>query len=170
MRLLSRRVASELPAVPAVEGFEGFYAREYRAVLALALALTADRTQSEDLTQEAFLAAFADWERIQDPTAWIRTVVSNKSMSWWRRQYAGKRAVNRLVGPEPASADATEAESFWAEVRRLPRRQAQAIALFYLEDRPVTDIARVLGCSESTVRTHLMRGRETLATRFGVSE
>jgi RNA polymerase sigma-70 factor, ECF subfamily len=170
MRLPSRRLDRELAIEPIVEGFDGFYAREYRAILALALALTTDRSQAEDLTQEAFVAALAAWGRIEDPGVWIRVVLTNKSRSWWRRQYAGKRALTRLTGSEEISTDAYEAESFWAEVRHLPRRQAQAIALFYLEDRPVSEIAHVLDCAESTVRTHLMRGRETLATRLGVDQ
>ncbi len=53
--------------------------------------------------------------------------------------------------------------AFWDAVRRLPRRQAQCVALHYLEDRSVADIARVLGIGEATVRVHLHRGRSTLA-------
>lgn len=169
MRLMPRQVESE-PGEPVVESFEGFFAREYRAVLAVALALTGDRGQAEDLTQEAFLAAFAAWEKIEVPKAWIRTAVSNKAMSWWRRQYASREAMTRLSPSEGRSVDAAEAESFWTEVRRLPRRQAQAITLFYLEDLPVSEIARSLKCSESTARTHLSRGRKTLASRLGVDE
>jgi len=169
MKLLSRRAESE-PEDPTVESFESFFAREYRGVFALALALTGDRGQSEDLTQEGFLAAFSAWERIEDPGAWIRVAVSNKAMSWWRRQYALKRAMTRFSAADDLSSAATETELFWDEVRLLPSRQAQAIALFYLEDRPVSEIARLLGCSESTARTHLSRGRETLASRLGVDE
>lgn len=169
MKLLSRRDGYE-PDEPTVESFEGFFAREYRGVLALALALTGDRAQSEDLTQEVFLAAFLTWDQIKDPMAWIRVAVTNKAMSWWRRQYALKRAMVRIPRPENPSLDVTDTEIFWAEVRLLPRRQAQAIALFYLDDRPVSEIARLLECSESTARTHLSRGRETLASRLGVDE
>ncbi len=169
MKLVSRQAEPE-PGEPIVESFEGFFAREYRGVLAVALALTGDRAQAEDLAQEGFMAAFAAWERIEDPGAWIRTAVSNKAMSWWRRQYAWRRAMTRFTAAEDSSLDATEAESFWAEVRRLPRRQAQAITLFYLDDLPVSEIARMLGCSESTARTHLSRGRMTLALRLGVDE
>jgi DNA-directed RNA polymerase specialized sigma24 family protein len=41
------------------------------------------------------------------------------------------------------------------------------VALFYLEDWPVAEIARFLGCTETTVRGHLHRGRATLARRLG---
>lgn len=169
MKLLSRQAEREFTELT-VAGFEGFFSREYRSVLALALALTGDRAQAEDLTQEGFMAAFAAWERIENPGVWIRTAISNKAMSWWRRQYAWRRAMTRYTTAESLSSDASEAEAFWADVRRLPRRQAQAITLFYLDDLPVSEIALMLGCSESTARTHLSRGRETLASRLGVDE
>lgn len=63
-----------------------------------------------------------------------------------------------------------ESETFWAEVRRLPRRQAQSIALFYVYDLGVAEIARTLGCSEGSVKVHLSRGRAALASRLGVEE
>ena len=55
----------------------------------------------------------------------------------------------------------------WQEVRRLPRRQAQAIALVYLNGLARRDVAEVLGCSEETVKTHLDRARKTLSERLG---
>ena len=44
------------------------------------------------------------------------------------------------------------------------------VALRYLDGRDVVDIARILGCTENTVRTHLRRGRETLARRLADEE
>jgi RNA polymerase sigma-70 factor (ECF subfamily) len=55
-------------------------------------------------------------------------------------------------------------------VRRLPRRQAQAIALHYVLDMGVADIAMTLGCSDSSVKAHLVRGRAALAGRVGVDD
>ena len=48
-------------------------------------------------------------------------------------------------------------------MRALPARQAQAVALHYLEDRSLAEIARILGCAEGTVKAHLHRGRRALA-------
>jgi RNA polymerase sigma-70 factor (ECF subfamily) len=59
------------------------------------------------------------------------------------------------------------ATELWREVRRLPRRQAQTVALFYLEDRSVNDIASILRCTSGSVKQHLHRGRVTLAARLG---
>jgi len=62
---------------------------------------------------------------------------------------------------------AEDNETFWAEVRRLPRRQAQSIALFYIYDLGVAEVARTIGCSEGSIKVHLSRGRATLARRLG---
>jgi RNA polymerase sigma-70 factor (ECF subfamily) len=49
----------------------------------------------------------------------------------------------------------------------LPRRQAHAVALHYLDDLAVADVAKVLGLSEGAVKVHLHRGRQALAVRLG---
>jgi RNA polymerase sigma-70 factor (ECF subfamily) len=95
-------------------------------------------------------------------------VAVNQAMSALRRRSAEARTVLRLSGqrplPEPLPDDA---EAFWRAVRALPSRQAQAVALHYLEDRSVKDIAAVLECAEATVRVHLHRGRQALAAALG---
>ena len=59
-------------------------------------------------------------------------------------------------------------DEFWKAVRTLPKRQAQAIALHYLEDLPIAEIAEILECAEGTVKVHLHKGRKGLATKLGV--
>ncbi|MDP9219733.1 MAG: ECF-type sigma factor, partial [Actinomycetota bacterium] len=54
-------------------------------------------------------------------------------------------------------------------VRSLPRRQAQVVALFYLYDLSVADVAATLELSEGSVKTHLSRARAALAERFATA-
>ncbi|MEY2446042.1 MAG: polymerase sigma-70 factor, subfamily, partial [Ilumatobacteraceae bacterium] len=54
-------------------------------------------------------------------------------------------------------------------VAELPKQQAAAIALHYVDDLSVDSIASVVGCSAGTVKTHLSRGRHALATRLATS-
>ena len=77
------------------------------------------------------------------------------------------RALLRLRrNPTDVHALDEDASTFWSEVRRLPRRQAQCLALFYMYGCSVTDTAQVLGCAEGTVKTHLARGRAAVAPRL----
>ncbi len=149
--------------------FEAFYGQEYRAVLALSRVLTGDLSRAEDVTHGSFAAALESWEAIDDPAVWIRSVMADKVRSKRRVRYAEQRTIDEQphtmrVGPDlPA-----ETEEFWAAVRGLPRRQAQSVALFHLEDRSVADLSAILACSESTARTHLMRGRRTLTRKLEI--
>ena len=89
-------------------------------------------------------------------------------MSAVRRRVSEAKALTRLgarrVLPDELPPDSA---GFWRAVRRLPRRQAQAVALHYLEDRSLLDVAKVLGCAEGTVKTHLHRARLALADDLG---
>ena len=48
----------------------------------------------------------------------------------------------------------------------LSPNEQTAIALRYLEDLNIAEIAQVLGCGESTIRSHLARGLERLRDRL----
>ena len=68
--------------------------------------------------------------------------------------------------PPPPSFRSPDLEVIDA-VKQLPPMQRAAIALFYLEDRPVAEIADLLGISTSTCTVHLTRGRRRLADLLG---
>ncbi len=152
------------------ESFDGFYERELRSVVGLAYVLSGSRSGAEDLAQEAFLAAYRRWDRIvsfDDPAAWVRRVVANGAVSAFRRRKAEMKAMIRIGRPTFEQAKLShDTELIWDEVRRLPARQAQSVALRYLDHRPIAEIARILECSENTVKTHLKRAKQTLALRL----
>lgn len=167
-------VTEELKAELRVpETFEDFYEREYARVVALAFTLSGSRSGAEDLAQEAFLAAHRRWAKIASydrPDAWVRRVVSNAAVSLVRRRVAELKALARL-GHQPVVPELPpSSEEFWDEVRALPRRQAQVLALHYLEDRPVAEIAQILGVAVGTVTAHLHAGRTALARRLQAEE
>lgn len=81
--------------------FDELYQRDFRALVALAYGLSGSRAAAEELAQEAFLAAHRRWDRIggyDDPSAWLRRVVVNRSVSAVRRRMAERRALARLGG------------------------------------------------------------------------
>jgi len=140
---------------PFREDFESFYRRERRSVIGLAYVLSGSRSAAEDLAQDAFLSA------------WVRRVVSNRAVSGFRRRTAEARALLRFGRVDYEVPElAEEAVVVWAAVRRLPKRQAQVIALRYLEGRAISDIARILDCSENTVNTHLKRAKTALSQQL----
>jgi RNA polymerase sigma-70 factor (ECF subfamily) len=155
-----------------VSSFAGWYAAEYASVVRLARSLNPSWEQAEEVAQDAFLAAFKRWDRIggyDDPSAWVRRVAINASLSRLRRASTEVRGLLRLAArPSSTLADHDGPDSgLWDAVRGLPRRQAEVLALIVVEDRSVREVAAILGCEERTVRTHLARGRATLAAQLG---
>jgi RNA polymerase sigma factor (sigma-70 family) len=157
------------PAQP----FDAFYIRELPSLVALARALTGSAA-AEDIAQDAMIAAYRKWgeiEQLDIPAAWVRRVCANMATSLIRRRAAEARASARSGGMRQEHTElAPQDKEFWAEVRRLPRRQAQSISLHYIYDLQVSEIARTLECSESSVKAHLVRGRAALAARLGIDE
>lgn len=153
--------------------FDAFYAEHHRAVVGLAVSLSGNRWAAEELAQDAFAATFQGWDRIStydNPGAWVRRVVANKSVSRFRRLASETRALVRLAGQRQPTLPPLTAEhdEFWREVRRLPAQQAQVVALHYLEDRSVAEVAEILGIAEGTVKSSLFRARQKLAQRLGL--
>lgn len=160
------------PAAPSDDGFADLYRRELPRLVTLAAAI-AGAAVAEELAQEALLRAHRDWVRVRQldkPGAWVRRVTINLATSSRRRTSAEARALARVARRRPVVAPPPEVDGFWQLVRRLPDRQAAAVALHYLEDRSLHDIADALGCSEGTAKAHLYKARQTLARQLGNQE
>ena len=173
----SGRAASDgPPAVVRLPGrFEHFYLEEYPGVVKLVYALSGSRVGAEDIAQEAFLRAYRDWDRVgsyEHQAAWVRRVATNLATSGLRRRLAEARALTRLAGRREPALDPLPAEEadFGRALRALPRRQGQAVALFYVEDLSIQQIAMVLDCAEGTVKAHLAKARHTLAKRLQLDQ
>ena len=164
--------SEDLADVRVPDSFETLYRENYAAVVALVYALSGTRPVAEDLAQEAFLRAHRDWARVSTmdhPSAWVRRVALNLARSRLRRLRAESTARFKIgVGGGASTGDRHELESeaFWREVRRLPARQAQAIALHYVEDLSVAEVAETLGVANGTVKALLHQGRERLGRQL----
>lgn len=167
-------VAEPVVDAALVESFDAFYGRELPAVVAVVYALTGNRWVAEDLANDAFVATYRRWAKVSAydrPGAFVRRVAINLAASWRRRLAAEAKALARLATARPTVVGQLDppATEFWAQVRRLPRRQAQAVALHYVEDLAVDQIAEILGVAPATVRVHLHRARVELAAHLGES-
>lgn len=157
--------AAPRTAAGAARTFDEFYRAELAGLVALARGLCPAGI-AEDVAQEAMLVAMRRWSdvaRFERPEAWVRRTCANLAVSHFRRRLIELRALGRLrwhaeSSPSPDPVD----DGFWSLVRGLPRRQAQVVALHYLLDLSVADVAATLDCSEGSVKVHLSRARETL--------
>jgi RNA polymerase sigma-70 factor (ECF subfamily) len=119
------------------------------------------------------LVAYRRWREVTElerPDLWVRRTCANLAVSQFRRRMVELRVTARLAGRRQPPVELSEAgEEFWAAVRALPHRQAQAAALRYVYDMPLAEIAATLGTSEGTVKQHLSRARQALAAALGAN-
>ncbi len=121
------------------------------------LAFSADPEIASDAVAEAFAQALARDGAIHDPAPWLwRATFKIASGELARR---GRSLPGRVEGtyelPPPA-------DHLVAALQLLPENQRVAIVLHDYADRPVAEVANVLGIGQGTVYVHLSRGRRRL--------
>ena len=129
------------------DDYTTFFRGQLRSLVVLAAAI-AGTDRAEEIAQEALLRAHREWDRIaryDKPGAWVRRVTINLATSSRRRRLSERRALQRVAARPQLDAPPPEVDGFWALVRRLPDRQAAAVALFYLDDLSIAEIADALG-------------------------
>ncbi len=155
-----RELGAERPASGApASTFDAFYATRWPPTVRLTHAIVGSRAVAEELAQEAFLRVHGRWAALDNPDAFLRTVLLNLARSRLRRS---KIEVTRLPPPTPDSQPEPEFDETWQAVNRLPFRQRAVLALRYYADLPETEIAELLGCRIGTVKSAHHRALATL--------
>jgi RNA polymerase sigma-70 factor (sigma-E family) len=132
------------------------------ALLRMAIVLTGNRADAEDLVQAALAKTYLAWDKINERAAldaYVRRAMVNTHISWWRRRRVEEFPTDEL--PEQVVADHAR-ESDMAEVvrralDRLPQRMRAAVMLRYFEDMTEPEIAATLGISLGTVKSTVSR-------------
>jgi RNA polymerase sigma-70 factor (sigma-E family) len=142
------------------------YAGSFRRLVVQMYAVTGDLCEAQEVVQEAFVRALGTSQAFTDldnPEAWLRRVAVNVARSRHRRQLTLDRILRR-TGPPPVVPDPSpEHLALMAAMRQLPVGQRHALALHYLADLPIDEVARSLEVSVGTVKSRLSRGRVALA-------
>lgn len=159
------------------EAIRTFLLHDHGRVVRAVAAVCGDRQRAEDAVQDALVDVWTKGRRVDDLTGWVAASAINRARSRWRTQAAERRAFDRLAAQAATSSDphadevAGSPAMFDAHVaatlRDLPRSQRSAVALHYLLDMPVADVAVRLGIAEGTVKAHLHRARETMRAVLG---
>jgi RNA polymerase sigma-70 factor (sigma-E family) len=151
--------------------FDAFYTATVRRVVLYLYAVSSDRSDAQDIAQEAYARAWQHWPKVSgydDPEAWVRTVAWRLMANRWRGLRRWFAAQGRLGPPEEAATGPSPDRVAVIEaLQRLPKPQRQAVALHYLLDMSVADIAASTGAPAGTIKARLSRARTTLAGLLG---
>jgi len=131
-------------------------------LLRMALLLTGNRADAEDLLQAALAKTYLAWDRIHDRAAldaYVKRAMVNTQISWWRRRRVEEFPTEDI--PDWAVAEHLPPSELEDTVRRaldrLPRRMRAAVVLRYYEGMSEPEIAAALGVSRGTVKSTVSR-------------
>jgi RNA polymerase sigma-70 factor (ECF subfamily) len=155
------------PAISTGEtAFEAVFQSHYRRLVRSLSLACGDRELAADLVQQAFAQLWVDWPRIsryESPATWVARVAISRLRDHQRSVRRAAAALLRLGRQEDSRRDeAVERLDITAALARLPLQQRLAVVLFYLDDRPVQQVASIMGVSDGTVNQHLFRARGAL--------
>ena len=151
---------------------ERIFRSEYARLVQVVSIVLHDGDAATDVVQDAFVQAGRHWPRISgydDPTQWLRRVAVNRALSVRRGRRRQDAALHRLASPV-AATDREPSLDFDAALARLPRGQRAVVALFYVADLPVHEIASVLEIAPGTVKSQLHDARRALAPQLEVHD
>jgi len=145
------------------EDFDDFVQARGRALLRFAYVLSGDAHLAEDLVQEVLARMHRRWDKItamQHAEAYVRTAIVRQFLSWRRRRSAHEMILAEV--PEPPGFDEPQhqilaRDQMWQLLTGLPRAQRAVLVLRFYCDLPDDEIAILLGCGESTVRSQASR-------------
>ena len=148
----------------------------YGMVHGLAYGKTHDWQAAEDLTQDTFMTAWKNLDRLRHAPAflvWLRRIARNLSLNWirteeYRRKLAERevsaRPADRAVREDPAAITARREclDQVGEGLRTLSSKLRDAMVLYYIEGQSAADAAEMLGISTDTMKKRLRLGREKL--------
>jgi RNA polymerase sigma-70 factor (ECF subfamily) len=150
--------------------FESWYPTAHRQVLAALVAYCGDLTEAAEAADEAFVRAFAKWDRVRamsSPVGWAfvvgRNVVRRRARRRRREmELAGLEARRQLVAGRDDADAVLAAYDVAVTLSVLSPRQREVVVLHHGLDLSQEQVAKLLGVSRSTVATTLMDARSAL--------
>jgi RNA polymerase sigma factor (sigma-70 family) len=158
------------------EGFRKIVERYQTLICSLAYCATGSVSQSEDLAQETFVAAWKQLPELREPLklrSWLCAILRFRISKQFRRQprdpiHAAESmdAADQRVAPEIPPSDQTisneEQTILWRSIERIPEMYREPLVLFYREHQSIEAVAQKLELSEDAVKQRLSRGRKML--------
>src|SRR5260221_14459201 len=146
--------------------FEDVYSEHALAVYRFALSVVGRKDLAEDLTAEAFLGLWRNFEGIDQSQlpGWLTAVVGTRARDWWGRQQVERRHPEDMVDPSPA---APPLEQWILEHADLKPVHRTCLMLRYVHGMTRAEIAAKLSLSEIQVKGYLQYALALLRRAYG---
>jgi RNA polymerase sigma-70 factor (ECF subfamily) len=153
--------------------FAGFFAEQHERLFRAVWLLTRNRSEAEELAQDAFLRLWERWDTVgghPDPTAYLFRTAMNLWRSRLRRVEVAARKVVQHSRRDDDLADVEGRDAVVRALAGLPRRQQAAVVLMDVLDLSSDRAGEILGIKAATVRVLAARARASLSRSMGESD
>jgi RNA polymerase sigma-70 factor (ECF subfamily) len=156
------------------DAFETLVRRKTTKVYALCYRVIGNAEDAKDISQLVFLKLWENLEKYDPQYAfdtWLYRMVTNVAIDFMRNKQSRDNAVNSNLRLVKTAADPEqtvvmqrkEVENVFNEIATvLSPKQKTVFIMNQMEDLPSAEIAKILGCRESTVRNHLFNARKLM--------
>ena len=148
------------------DAFDTLFTASFPTVVRAISFVVGDRRVAEEIAQDAFVHLLRHWGRVsryERPDLWVRRVALQDAMRERRRTWRRPLAEASAAVPETVLQSGESRLEVLAAVQSLAPKQRAIVVLFYFEDRPMDEIASIVGCSVSTGWSQLHTARKRLA-------
>ncbi len=158
-------------AITRDEQFTDLVRRQTRFVFRVAYSVLRNIHDADDATQETFLKLYrsSGWESAGDEKAYLARTAWRVAVDQLRKKTASAPVAD-TPGTRPNPEQAAIASDWSSVIHRLidalPEELRRPLALSGLEELNSRESAKVMGISESAVRTRLMRARQILKQKL----
>jgi len=131
-----------------------------------------NKADAEDVFQEVFIRLIRSIDKIQNEDHlryWLIRATTNRCKSLFssaprKRELSFEELPETIDAPSEGTVDAKDTVDTPATdaLQNLPEKYRVPLYLFYIEDLPISEIARILDSREGTVKSLLSRGRNML--------
>ncbi len=145
--------------------FERLIAPVLDPAFRLAMTMLNDRSAAEDAVQEAALKAwrkFGGFRAGSEMRPWFLAIVANECRNTRRGRWWNVLRLARAPERGAAESDVAARVDLDAALERLPPHHLRVLSLYYHLDMPISEVAKVLGCSEGAARQRVHRALAVL--------
>ncbi len=159
-----------------IDAFEKLYVHGFKKALLTAYLIIGNKTLAEDAVQETFYQCYLDIKRLKEPkaydawfhrilirTCWKVNAKERKKQHEWLDENSNQQDLNCYSDKLYDQVQNMEMkEALYEAINNLSKVLRTSVVLFYFNEMSIKEIAVILGCFESTVKSRLYKARKKI--------
>lgn len=161
-----------------MDAFDLLYDKYSTLIYRTACLIVGNTTDSEDIVQETFLQAYLHCNELRNNSSFKYWLLQILHRTAWKLEKKRKReqpdeqiydrlSTTTMESPVTEILKSEQSHLLWETVQHLEYKQRTVVILYYYNELPTKQIARILGCMEGTVKSRLFSARNNIKKEMG---